>query len=152
MINSRFCPTAFLLLAFSFGTAFTALAGDVALRFQATLVWGTNNPEPEGSELKPVAPAVSRKLGKLPFKWKYYYTVHCEEFSVPQGKRKKVRMSEECEIVVKAIDGEKVELALLGRGEPVGRVTQKLSSDHMLVTGGNAENLTAWFVVLRRPD
>jgi len=128
----------------------TATAGDPSADYQATLVWGTNDPKPANSKLKPVDAAVARKLGKLPFKWKYYYSVKCEEFSVEQGKHLKVRISDECEIVVKSMAGQNVELTLRGKGQAVGKVTQKLTKGQMLVTGGNAENFTAWFVVLRR--
>ena len=59
-------------------------------------------------------------------------------------------MSDQCEIVVKPIEHQKVELSLRGQGKRVGKVTQKLPPNDMLVVGGNAENFTAWFVVLRR--
>jgi hypothetical protein len=150
MLRSRFHHITWAFLVLAAGLPATALAGEEDAKFQATLVWGTNDAEVEDATLKPVTPAVARKLGKLPFKWEHYYTVEVKDFSVPVGKRRKVRLSEECEILVKAIDAEKVELALRGQGKAVGKVTQKLSGDHMLVTGGNCENLTAWFVVLRR--
>ena len=127
-----------------------AVAGEGGQRFEATLVWGTNEAEPPGSTLKPVPAPVAKKLAKLPFKWTYYYVVQCKEFALEKGGRTKVRMSEECEITVKAVDAETVELALRGKGQPVGKVTQKLCGNELLVTGGNAENFTAWFVVLRR--
>ena len=153
MITARFRYATLLLLAFSFGMVTFAHAGDRGVRFKATLVWGTNDAEPDDSELKPVPPPVAKKLAKLPFKWKHYYAVgECREFSVSKGKHKKVRMSDDCEILVKAVDSEKVEVSLRGKGKPVGKVTQKLPKGCMLVTGGDAENLTAWFVVLHRPD
>ncbi len=126
------------------------VASEDGQRFEATLVWGTNDAELPGSALKPVPPPVARKLAKLPFKWAHYYAVECKEFALDKGQRTKVQMSRECEITVKAVDDETVELALRGQGQPVGKVTQKLVGDELLVTGGNAENFTAWFVVLRR--
>lgn len=120
--------------------------------FTASLVWGTNTAEPADSVLKPVSEEVSRKLGKLPFKWRHYYLVEKKEIQVATGQPQTVRLSEQCEIIVKPLDQERVELSLRGEGKPVGKVTQKLPSDELLVTGGNAENLTAWFVVLRRSD
>jgi hypothetical protein len=137
-----------VLLAVALGDR--AWAGEAGQRFEATLVWGTNEAEAPGSVLKPVPAAVARKLAKLPFKWTYYYSVERKEFALEKGERTKVRMSQECEITVKAVDAETVELTLRGRGQPVGKVTQKLCGSELLVTGGNAENFTAWFVVLRR--
>jgi hypothetical protein len=152
MIQARLHSIAWPLVLACFVCTSQAQAGEQGMTFQATLVWGTNDPEPQDASLKPVPPAVARKLGKLPFKWTHYYAVECQEFSVAEGQRKKVRMSKDCEILVKAIDSEKVELALRGEGQPVGKVTQKLCEGQMLVTGGNAENFTAWFVVLRRAE
>ena len=130
-----------------------ATAGEPTTAYEATLVWGTNDPLPEDSKLQPVEPAVARKLAKLPFKWKHYYAVEQKEFHVVEGKQTKVVMSDECEILVKSMKEDRVELTLRGKGQVVGKVTQKLAGNQMLVTGGNAENLTAWFVVLRRaPD
>lgn len=153
MITVRFRYATLLLLAVLFGSVTFAHAGDHGGRFKATLVWGTNDAEPDDSELKPVPDLVAKKLAKLPFKWKHYYAVgECKEFSVATGKVKEVRMSKDCEIVVKATDKGKVELLLWGKGKAVGKVTQKLPKDGMLVTGGDAENNTAWFVVLQRLD
>lgn len=151
-MTARVRFSAVLLLAASLGLFWNAAAGEKGQSFQATLVWGTNDPQPANSNLKPVPPVVARKLSKLPFKWKYYYAVECKEFSMEKGDHRNVRMSPECEIDVKAIDDQTVELALRGKGKPVGKVRQKLCGDHLLVTGGDAENFTAWFVVLRRLD
>jgi len=143
---------ALLLVAVLLGLSWNVAAGEKGLSFQATLVWGTNDPEPADSDLKPVPPIVAQKLGKLPFKWNHYYAVECKEFAVEKGAHRVVRMSADCEIDVKAVDDNTVELALRGKGKPVGKVRQNLCGDHLLVTGGNAENFTAWFVVLRRLD
>jgi hypothetical protein len=152
MINSQFRHLPFLI-----GVACTvlvcgAVAGQEDQAFRATLVWGTNTPKPSDAQLQPVAPDVARKLGTLPFKWEHYYTVESKRFQVASGGRKTVKMSDQCEIVVKPVDKQTVELSLRGEGKRVGKVTQKLPPDDMLVVGGNAENFTAWFVVLRRDD
>lgn len=140
-----------LLLACSWMiTVGNAEASDQVLALQATLVWGTNDGKPADAKLKPVDAEVALKLGKLPFKWSHYYAVESKEFLLAPGEKTEVTMSEECEILVKALDAETVELSLRGKGKLVGKVTQKLSNKEMLVTGGNAENLTSWFVVLRR--
>jgi len=135
-------------MAFSVGFA---KADEEEAHFQATLVWGTNDPQPKDARLKPVDEDVADKLGKLPFKWSHYYAVgDCKDFTVEQGRQKEVSMSEDCQILVRAMKNDTVELDLRGKGKMVGKVTQKLPEKHMLVTGGDAENLTSWFVVLRR--
>ena len=65
---------------------------------------------------------------------------------------KKKRMSKDCEIKVRNMGKSVVEVSLIGKGEPVGKVTQALPKGELLVTGGNAENFTAWFVVLKQVD
>ena len=107
------CST-LLLLAASLGFIGNAVAGEKGIPFEATLVWGTNDAQPSDPNLKPVPPLVAHKLGKLPFKWKYYYEVERKQFAVEKGKHRPVRMSQDCEIDVKAVDDETVELALRG--------------------------------------
>ena len=63
IVRSRF--TVILLLACSLCGVGNVTAGDEGVHFKATLVWGTNNPQTDDSELKPVPPNVARKLGGL---------------------------------------------------------------------------------------
>lgn len=123
--------------------------GDVGL--EALLVWGTNDPRSPDPNHKPVPPAVAGKLKKQ-FKWTHYFEVNRKQFTASSRKASRVSMSRECEIRVRVLKGDKVELQLYGRGELVGKVTQGLPRNELLVMGGNAENLTAWFVVLSRTD
>lgn len=126
-----------------------ACAGDKVLELEALLIWGTNDPRPQDKKIKPVEEAVGKKLEKMPFKWKYYYEVTRRPCLVEPGKKQKVRMSRKCEISVRKVDEDKIEFTLIGQGKKVGRVTQELPQGEILVVGGNAENFTSWFVVLR---
>ncbi len=134
------------------------LAGQAAhgapaqLKLEAQLIWGTNEPKSPDPTHKPVEPEVKKKLQTLPFKWANYYEVNRVQFTVTQGRTNRVVMSKECEIVVKNLGNTVVELTLFGRGERVGTITQALPKGELLVTGGNAPNFTAWFVVLRQTD
>ena len=136
-------------LAFS---AAVAQAGTAVAKFEAILIWGTNGSAPTNSALSSVEPEVLRKLKTLPFKWSQYYEVHRETFEVDQGKQRKVTMSKDCVIVVGAADSETVEVELHGKGKRVGQITQKLPKRELLVVGGDAEDTTSWFVVLRRVE
>lgn len=127
-----------------------AHAGEQESQLEAILVWGTNDEEVSDPNLKPVDAGIARKLNKLPFKWDHYYEVERKQLAVAEGKSKTVRMSEQCEIVVRNMGGNTIELGLRGEGNLVGNVTQALPEGELLITGGNAENLTAWFVVLKR--
>jgi len=132
------------------GGATRACAAD--LKLQAQLIWGTNDPKSPDPGHKPAEPEVQKKLKRSPFNFKNYFEVNRQQFTVPQGDTRKVAMSKECQIVVKNVGDSVVEVTVLGRGERVGTITQPLPKGELLVTGGNAPNFTAWFVVLRQVD
>lgn len=139
----------FLLLAF---TATIADASSKEMKFEALLVWGTNDDSSPDPKHKEVEPEVEKKLKKLPFKWKNYFEVNRKEFSVEKDGSIKIKLSKDCEIKVRNLGDGTVEVTLYGKGKSVGTIKQALPKGELLVTGGNAENLTAWFVVLRQVD
>lgn len=128
----------------------TGLAGE--LKLEAQLIWGTHEEKSPNPRHKPVDAQVARKLKDLPFKWSHYFEVHRKEFTVSRDQPRRVTMSDECEINVRQVENDQIELTLYGKGKRVGRITQKLPKGEMLVLGGNAPNYTAWFVVLQRKD
>jgi hypothetical protein len=130
----------------------SARAADTDLNLEAQLIWGSNDTPANDATNNLVRPKIEKKLKRLPFKWEHYYVVNTQSFSVPQNETAKVTMSSDCEIVVKNVGNERVELSLIGKGKPVGKITQSLAKGQTLVTGGNAENLTGWFIVLRQVD
>jgi hypothetical protein len=144
------CATA--MLAFILLMSLSARAYGGEIKFEAILIWGTNNEKSPDPKLKPVGPKLEAKLKKLPFKWEHYFEVNRETFSIPDGQTKKVKMSEDCDIKVHRLDAEKVEVQLFGKKKLVGNISQKLPKGECLLTGGNATNSTGWFVVLRQID
>jgi hypothetical protein len=126
----------------------TVQAGDFKL--EAVLVLGTNDGKPAGSNLKPVTESIAKNLNSLPFKFTNYFEVNRNQFDLKNGEASRVTMSEESkiEIEVKNLDGDKMELTLTDNGQPLGKITQRLQKGKCLVTGGNAKNSTAWFVVI----
>ena len=125
-------------------------AGEIKL--EAQLIWGTNDEKSPNPNHKSVDPKVAKKLKKLPFKWQYYFEVNRKQFSVAQGETKKIVLSKDCEIKVRNAGNNSVELQIFGKGESVGKISQALPKDELLVTGGNAANFTSWFVVLQQSD
>jgi hypothetical protein len=137
--------TALVLLACTGG----ARADDT--KFQAFLLWGTDDTKPpEGKAYKPVNPEIRQKLKDLPLKWTNWFEVNRKEFAVPQVEAKDVPMSEKCRLKVSNINGTEVEVSLIGKGKEVVKRKQSLPKGEMLVLGGNAPNSTAWLVVLKR--
>jgi len=146
MTRLRFLNTLVTIL-FALVSATAASAGE--MKIEAQLIWGTNEDKSPDPNHKPIDPKLAKRLDRLPIKWKHYYVVTVKEFSVAQGKTNKVTMSKECEIAVKNVDGTNVEVQLIGKGKPAGKVSQGLGKGKCLLTGGDAENLTAWFVLLK---
>lgn len=127
-----------------------ARAADVKL--EAVLVWGTNDPKSSDPRLQPVTEEIAKKLACLPFKYTNYFEVNRKHFTLSSSEITPVRMSRDCTIEVKRLDRGKVEVTLIGKGQPVGKITQEIKKGKSLVTGGNAANSTAWFVVIKQVD
>ena len=137
-------------LLFLLAVGAPACAAD--LKLEAQLIWGTNDAKSPDPTHKPVDPKVAAKLKRLPFKWANYFEVTRKQFAVPQGGATKVTMSKDCDVSVRNLGGGSVEVSLFGKGQLASKITQPLPKDELLVTGGNAANFTAWFVVLRQAD
>ena len=135
-------------LAFPARTAWAA-AGDMDL--EAQLIWGTNDLKPD-SKLKPAGPNLSGKLRNSPFKWDHYFEVHRETFTLKVNEEKTITMSKNCDIKVMNLGDEQIKFQLIGKGKLANTVSQALPKGQLLVTGGDAENSTAWFVALKRVD
>jgi hypothetical protein len=78
--------------------------------------------------------------------------MHRELFKLKLNEEKTVTMSRNCVISVTNLGGDQVKFRLFGKGQLANTVTQALPNGQLLVTGGDAENSTAWFVVLRQVD
>src|SRR5258706_7015808 len=133
-----------ICLAANFFVVAHSNAADIKL--EAQLIWGTTNSVSPNPRHKPVEADVEKRLKKLPFRWEDYFEVRRKQFTVPQGEEREIEMSNDCSIKVKNAGDSKVQVNLYGKGKSVGRIGQALSKGEILVTGGNAENLTAWFV------
>jgi len=125
-------------------------AGGSELKYEAQLIWATNDKKSPDPKHKPAEPEVKKKLGELPLKWDNYFEVKRKRFTVSKGAAAKAPMSEKCALEVKHVEGDKVEVSLIGKGEAVLKRTQSLPKGEILVLGGNAPNETAWLVTLKR--
>jgi hypothetical protein len=139
------CAAMFFLLLAGAGTH--AAAGE--LKLEAQLVLGSNDTKPKDAGLKPVAADIEKKLKKLPLKWDHYYVVSVKKFGVGNGDTKKTSLSKQCQIFVKNLGDQRVELTLASNGQNVGKITQSLHKGQTLVAGGDADNS---IVVLRQAD
>lgn len=156
------------LVAFVLGLfpARASAAAPVTNKYQAILIWGSDDDKtPENH--KPVSPEVAKKLKN--FKWKNYFEVAQKEFTVvkddksikadkegKEGKgdknQTKVKMSKDCEIILKLLDNDQVEVTLVGKGKPTSTIKQQLRKGGCLVTGGDASNATGWFIIIKQVE
>lgn len=127
-----------------------AIAGE--LKLEAQLVWGTDLEKSPNPKHKPAEAAVENKLKSSPFKWKNYFEVNRAILTVAQDATAQATLSKHCDIEVRNLGNDMVEVSLSGKGKPVGKIKQSVPKGQLLVIGGNAENLTAWFVVLRQVE
>jgi hypothetical protein len=114
------------------------------------LVWCTNEEKSPDPNHKPVSAELEKKLKNQPFKWQHYFEVCSKTISPAEGGSQRVQLSRECVVLVRNLGGNEVEVTLLGKGEKVSKVKQKLPAGETLVQGGNAANGTGWFVVVRQ--
>ena len=139
--------------AVCFLMAFTCIAAQAKeLKFEAILVWATNAEKSPNPDHKPVGGEVRKKLKDLPLKWSHFFEVNRKSLTVPRHGSEKIALSGKCKIEVTDIDEENIEVALIGKDQPVLRRTQPLSKGEMLVVGGNAPDETGWLVVLKRTE
>lgn len=153
-MNLRFKSTSawfwVLFLGLTLGNAGAALAGEA--KFEAQLVWATNDEKPPSDDHKPVDQETRSKLESLGLKWKNYFIVKRKDFETKKGESGKIQMSETSAIAVKLLEDSKVDVVLYGqKGKLCSRGSQPLKSGEMLCFGGNVpENATAWLVTLKR--
>ena len=142
------CASVLIVVALLFPVG-SAHADAGEMNIEAQLIWGTNDTKPD-SKLRPVGAVLSGKLKHSPFKWEHYFEVHREDVKVKPGEEKTVTMSHNCVITIKSLGDGQIKFQLFGKGKLANTVTQALPKGELLITGGDAENSTAWFVVLRQ--
>ncbi|MEY4384958.1 MAG: hypothetical protein RLY20_241 [Verrucomicrobiota bacterium] len=119
------------------------------VKFEAVLIWGTNDEKSPDPSHKPVSEAVAKKLKD--FKWSHYFEVARKNVSVSKDE-KRVQMSKDCTIVIKLLENNRVEVTLIGKGKTVGTMKKEMKKGSCLVTGGNSSNSTGWFIIIKQTD
>ena len=128
-------------------SAAASLAAD--RKMEARLIWGTNDDKSPNPEHKPLDAELAKKLQGLPFKWKNYFEVNRQMFTINDREYVKVEMSKQCFIEMKDKGESKVTVKLYGRDKLVNRVDRPLPKDEVLAIGGDDKNKTAWLITVR---
>jgi hypothetical protein len=140
------CFLALLLLA---GNTVETLAAN--LKLEAKLIWGTDDDKSPNPEHKEVDPATREKLRKV-FKWKNYFVVNRVVKEVPSRSSNQFKLSPDCTIEIKELEGPRVEVKLIGKGKEVHKTTLTISKGQSVVYSGDDKNQSAWFVIITELD
>ena len=120
-------------------------------KFEAQLIWATNDKKSPNPNHKQAEAEVRKRLAKLPLKWANYFEVNRKAFTVAEAGTNRVIMSEKAAIEVKLLDARRVEVSLYGKkGDVCTKHTQPMPKDEILVFGGESPGENAWLVTLKR--
>ncbi len=121
------------------------------LKVELKLIWGTNNNTPTPKH-KPVDEATAGKLRKI-FKWTNYFEMNRVTGTVPSRGTNQFKMSKDCLIEIKELEGPKVEVKLIGEGKPVVQATHHLSKGETINLASECKDGSgAWFVLITELD
>lgn len=139
----------FIVLLLTFVSAqLGAASTPIEPRVQAVLVWGTDEANPTGKNLKEVDAKLRDRLANV-FKWKNYFEVNRQTAPLPSAaKMQTLKLSDECSVEVKLLPDNVAEVKLMGKGKALVTRRHSLAKSDALVLAGDDKNKTAWFVVL----
>jgi hypothetical protein len=127
----------------------TVAASAAERKMEARLVWGTNSEKSPDANHKKLDGDLAKKLGEMPLKWKNFFEVNRQTFSINGEKYTSVVMSKKCTIEVKDKGANNVTVKLYGEGKQANRVDKPLPKGEVLTIGGDAKDNNAWFVIVR---
>jgi hypothetical protein len=122
-----------------------------ALKLKAQLIWGTNSESSPDPKHREVDAALKKRLQAV-FKWKSYFEVNQQTFTVGPKKTRRIKLSPQCEVEVTNLGGNQIESKLFGEGEFQLRKRQTLKPGEIFSLAGHAKNGTAWFVIFTPVD
>ena len=118
-------------------------------KMEARLIWGTNEDKSPNPNHKPLDGELAKKLRDMPLKWKNFFEVNRQVFTITDQRYTNIVMSKKCSIEVKDKGGNNVTVKLYGDGKQVNRVDKPLPKSEVLTIGGDAKDNNAWFITVR---
>lgn len=116
---------------------------------EARLIWGTNEDKSPDPTHKPLDGELAKKLRDMPLKWKNFFEVNRQVFTINTNTYSTVVMSKQCSIEVKNKGANNITVKLFGHGKQVNRVDKPLPKGEILTIGGDAKDNNAWFITVR---
>jgi hypothetical protein len=140
----------FLSIVVLFVLAFPGVAdaGDGAITYYVQLIRGTDSDQPPQAESGKVGSKLSQKLC-CPFKWKHYWEICQRQVKVLPGQTVKVDLSNNRAAEIGLTKQGQRTVAAFLNAKLLAR-TSVPASDGMTVIGGDRDERSAWFIVVRR--
>src|SRR5688500_17998660 len=88
-------------------------------KIEARLIWGTNEDKSPDPKQKPLDAELAKKLHQMPLKWKNFFEVNRQVFTITDTNYAKVVMSKKCTIEVKDKGANNVTVKVYGDGTQV---------------------------------
>ena len=132
--------------------AFSAMLGAAVAadrKMEGRLIWGTNEDKSPDPKHKPLDGELAKKLHDMPLKWKNFFEINRQVFTINTNSYTNVVMSKQCSIEVKDKGANNVTVKLYGQGKQVNRVDKPLPKGEVLTIGGDARDNNAWFITVR---
>ena len=130
-------------------TAALGVAVAADRKMEARLIWGTNEDKSPDPKQKPLDGELAKKLREMPLKWKNFFEVNRQVFTISTNGYTNIVMSKQCSIEVKDKGANNVTVKLYGQGKQVNRVDKPLPKGEVLTIGGDAKDNNAWFITVR---
>ena len=135
---------------------FLALGAGVAqakeLKIESKLIWGTNDEKSPKKEHQPVDEVTAAKLRKV-FKWKNFFVEKTVTGTVPSRGSNQFKLSDKCTVEIAELEGPKVEVKLIGKGQPVHKAMKEIRKGEWFVyTGDDDKHECSWFVIITELD
>jgi hypothetical protein len=142
-------PLWLALGALAVGLRVEAAQAGEPLTVEAQLVWATNE-RPAAPKHPPVGPDLEAKLKSCAFRWTNYFEISRMQVTLADGETNSLQMSKRCRLGLKNLGNDHVEVKLFGQEKLVSTHRQRVAVDRLLVLAGNADNQTAWLVVIKK--
>jgi len=137
-----------ILLMCVFAFPGVAKAGDSAITYYVQLVRGTDSDQPPQDGSGKIGRKLSEKLC-CPFKWKNYWEICQRQVQVQPGRTLKVDLSNHRGVEIDLSKPGQRTVAAFQNGKLLTR-TRVPMSEGMTVVGGDRDEQSAWFIVVRR--
>ena len=116
--------------------------------FYVQLVRGNNEDAPPQPGSHPVGIKVARHL-RSALNWKSYWELDCRQIAVCSGKTTRVCLSKDREVEIDLSNHNRRKVTAFENGRIVQRMLRPVG-EGMTVIGGERDNESAWFIVVRR--